>query len=316
MIEIKKAVKLIKYAVCAFVLLIKQDAFAQYQIGLVPQISPDRKVYQKIGYTEVEVQYGSPYANGRKIWGGLVPYDKIWRAGANTATVISLSNYITIAEKKLDSGNYSFFIIPKQNDKWTIIFNKVSKQWGAFDYNENYDALRVEVEPKINSTSVENLTYSIAQNGYNFGKLIMSWDYLTIEVPFKTNYLFQFKKEVESRANAQPDYLRWITYLQGAEHLQDIKAHKALAKDWIQKAEELMNSSTEWDAQFYPKAYVTGHLYWVVAKIFAWENSYDKALEYVNKLKSIDGLGYYNRKGKSEQIDKYYDQWIALQNKN
>jgi Protein of unknown function (DUF2911) len=113
------------------------------------RISPKAFVMQTIGKTDVSIAYSKPGVKGRKIWGGLVPYDKVWRAGANEATKITLSSDVLINGKKLSKGSYSFFVVPTEKD-WTIIFNKVADQWGAFEYNQAEDILRLKVNPETN----------------------------------------------------------------------------------------------------------------------------------------------------------------------
>ena len=111
----------------------------------------DRK--SKNGRTEatidgvaVVVEYGRPNVNGRQIWGGLVPYDSLWRTGADEATTIQLDQDVLIQGQPLAAGTYSLFTIPGETE-WTFIFNKVAQQWGAFGYDEAEDALRVTVTP-------------------------------------------------------------------------------------------------------------------------------------------------------------------------
>jgi len=286
-----------------------QPLSAQYQIGIIPRVSPDKMVYQKIGYTEVEIQYGSPAVNDRPIWGALVPYNKVWRAGANSATTVEFKSPVTIGGKTLDSGKYAFFIIPKENDTWTAIFNKVSKQWGAFRYNEEEDALRLDIRPRTTNLKTENLSYTINQTGFKHGSIVLAWDFLEIEIPFETNYLAAFEQEIRIRVNAQPEYIKWIPYLQGAEHLEQIKDNLTLGKTWLTKAEEIMHATQEWNEQFYPRPYVEGHLYWIKAKVLAWEESYAEAIEYVEKLRNMESPIYYEKKGESEEIDLYYNAW-------
>lgn len=288
-------------------LLVSQIIFAQYQIGLVPRVSPDKAVFQKIGYTDLEITYGSPAVKNRQVWGDLVPYDKVWRAGANNATTVEISSSITINNKVLDSGKYALFIIPKENEKWTIIFNKTHKQWGAFKYNKDEDALRVEVLPKRTDYKTENLNYSIQQTGFKYGSIVLNWNYKEIEIPFETNYLKQFEKEVTARADKQPEYIKWIVYLQGAEHLSDIKSNEDLALTWINKAEIIMNSTSQWNDQFYPRDYIKGHLYWTKAKLLAQHKDFESAISYANKTKTINKTAFYNRK--KELIDSLVKTW-------
>ena len=296
------------YFFLSFCFLI-QTVYGQYQIGIIPRVSPDKMIFQKIGYTTVEVKYGSPAVNNRQIWGELVPLGKVWRAGANSATTIEISSSINIGAMTLDSGKYSFFLIPKENDKWTVIFNKVSKQWGAFRYNEKEDALRWEVSPRTTKFKTENLTYTINQTGFKYGSILLSWDFLEIEIPFETNYLTEFEEKIEARASLQPEYIQWIPYLQGAEHLEEINNSIELAQKWIDKAEKIMNSTRDWNKQFYPRQYVEGHLYWIKAKILAWDNNYEEAVEYIDKLKNLEKTDFYDKRNEKEGIDLHYKIW-------
>ncbi len=109
------------------------------------RVSPKAEVMQVVGFTEVRIIYSRPGVKGREIWGGLVPYNQVWRAGANEATKFIFSTDVLIEGKPLKAGSYSFFAIPGKNE-WTLIFNKVADQWGAFEYNESQDALRIKVK--------------------------------------------------------------------------------------------------------------------------------------------------------------------------
>lgn len=300
---------LIKYTSTLFLIFLTQILCAQYQIGLIPRVSPDKAVFQKIGYTEVEIKYGSPAIKNRSIWGDLVPYDKVWRAGANSATTVEFSDNIIIGNHQLDSGKYALFIIPKANDKWTVIFNKVHKQWGAFKYDESEDALRVKIVPRRRNYPTENLTYSIQQLGYQYGSLVLRWEYLEIAIPFETNYLEKFRQEVENRANQQEDYIKWIVYLQGAEHLHQIESEPDLALSWINQAEKIMSSTSEWNEQFYPRDYIKGHLFWTKAKLLAKANNFSEAQTYAQKIKSLENPIFYNREKETEEIDTLIGLW-------
>lgn len=141
--------------------------------------SPAKTATGKINGSTIVIQYSSPFVKGRKIFGGLEPYDKVWRAGANEATVIETSKDLTVEGQKLPAGKYSFFIIPKETGKWTVIFNSVSKQWGAYKYEESKDVLRAEVEPKKTDLT-ESLTYHV-----NKGGIALKWENVEVPVSIK-----------------------------------------------------------------------------------------------------------------------------------
>ncbi|MGH9382430.1 MAG: DUF2911 domain-containing protein [Thermoanaerobaculia bacterium] len=129
-----------------------------------------------IGGVDVRITYGRPQARGRTVWGDLVPYDAVWRAGADEATTITFSSDVTIEGQPLPAGTYALFTIPSQ-ETWTVVFNKVAEQWGAYDYDESQDALRVQVQPTTGD-HVEELTFSVEGNA-----VVLSWEKL--RVPFK-----------------------------------------------------------------------------------------------------------------------------------
>jgi hypothetical protein len=145
------------------------------------RISPKAELMQTIGFTDVKIIYGRPGVKGRTIWGKLVPYNAVWRAGANEATKIIFSTDVIIEGKNLKKGSYSFFAIPGKNE-WTLIFNKVADQWGAFEYNESEDALRIKVKPQKGDWE-EWLTYTITKTSDKTAVIKLEWEKL--KIPFK-----------------------------------------------------------------------------------------------------------------------------------
>jgi hypothetical protein len=137
--------------------------------------SKNGKLEGTIDGVNIILEYGRPKVNGRVIWGELVPYDKVWRTGADEATTITFSQDVNIEGKALAAGTYGLFTIPG-HEEWTVIFNKVSKQWGAFKYDAAQDALRVKVKPAA-AEHVEELTFHIDAN-----KVVLRWEKLA--VPF------------------------------------------------------------------------------------------------------------------------------------
>jgi hypothetical protein len=145
------------------------------------RISPKAEVMQTVGFTDVRIVYSRPGVKGRTIWGKLVSYDAVWRAGANEATKITFSTDVTIEGKKLKKGSYSLFAIPGKNE-WTLIFNKVADQWGAFEYNESEDALRVKVKTE-KAVWQEWLSFTINKISDTSAVIRLEWE--KIKVPFK-----------------------------------------------------------------------------------------------------------------------------------
>ncbi len=131
-------------------------ATTNFAVGQKAKASPRENVTGKINTATISIDYGSPSVRGRKIWGALVPFDKIWSAGANEATTFETDKDLIVEGEKLPAGNYSLFIIPNEKE-CIVIFNKKSDQWGAYNYSKDLDQLRVEVSPKEETKSTEKL---------------------------------------------------------------------------------------------------------------------------------------------------------------
>ncbi|HSF54818.1 MAG TPA: DUF2911 domain-containing protein [Algoriphagus sp.] len=133
--------------------------------------SPAKVAEGTVGGSKITINYSSPAVKGRVIWGELVPLGEVWRAGANEATTFTTSKDITVEGQKLPAGTYSFFIIPGEGQS-TFIFNKVAKQWGAFNYDAKEDALRVNVPSGQSQTLEERLVYEVKPDGFE-----VRWEY-------------------------------------------------------------------------------------------------------------------------------------------
>lgn len=156
-------------------LVFVQYTFAQDNL---PRLSPKSYTGQSIGYTNTQITYGSPGVKGRTVWGELVPYGKVWRTGANEATTIEFDKAVIIDGKIIPAGKYSLFSIPEKKS-WTIIFNKVYDQWGAYKYDENKDVIRFNVKPTENNF-VERLSFSIEFTSPYKSNIIFEWEKLKI----------------------------------------------------------------------------------------------------------------------------------------
>lgn len=161
-------------------LFLSTETIAQNKKNEV-RVSPKAEIMQQVGYTDVTIIYSRPGVKGRSVWGKLVPYNAVWRAGANEATKIVFSTDVTIEGKILKKGAYSFFAIPGKNE-WTLIFNKIAVQWGAFEYNESEDALRIKVKPEKGNWQ-EWLAYTITKTNDSSAVIRLEWE--KIKIPFK-----------------------------------------------------------------------------------------------------------------------------------
>src|SRR6266576_7219902 len=128
-------------------LLAASVSFAQSTQLNIPRDSQRASVTQRIGITDITVNYHRPLVKGRTIWGKVVPYGQVWRAGANENTTITFTDPVTIEGKPLPKGTYGLHMFPGEKE-WTVVFSKNFTSWGAFTYNESEDALRVNVKPQ------------------------------------------------------------------------------------------------------------------------------------------------------------------------
>ena len=147
--------------------------------------SPNSLTTQRIGLTDITVNYSSPGVKDRKIWGGLVPYDSPWRSGANLMTTIEFNNPVTIQGNSIAAGEYGLFTIPTKND-WTVIISKTTGRWNPDEYSETNDVARFSISPKQNDNAQERLTYLFDELTENSGTLILAWENLNIPIKIKT----------------------------------------------------------------------------------------------------------------------------------
>jgi len=165
------------------------NASAQFKNGgqatelALPTLSQHASVTQRVGLTDVTINYHSPLVGGRKLWGAAVPYDRVWRAGANQNTTISFSEDISIEGKPLAAGTYGLHMLPTA-DQWTIIFSKNSTSWGSFSYDEKEDALRVTVKPR-DAEFRESLAYTFDDIKPDSALATLRWEKLA--VPFRVS---------------------------------------------------------------------------------------------------------------------------------
>jgi hypothetical protein len=162
-------------------LLITVSSFAQLPPLTTPQASQKAMVEQTVGLTDITITYHRPGVNGRKIWGGLVPYGDVWRAGANENTTIAFTSPVTVEAQKLAAGTYGLHMIPTEG-AWTIIFSNMATAWGSFSYDAKEDAVRVTVTPQQNDMT-ERLQYTFDEPTDKNVTVSLRWEKL--RVPFR-----------------------------------------------------------------------------------------------------------------------------------
>lgn len=145
--------------------------------------SPAKVLNAQVSGIDITINYNAPSVRERVVWGDLVPYEKVWRTGANSATKISVDKDILIEGQALPAGSYSIFTIPGKKT-WTLIFNSDSDQWGAYDYDEDKDVLRLKVAPVTLNHITEQMTFIKA----NDSTIQLVWDNLAIPINFGPLY--------------------------------------------------------------------------------------------------------------------------------
>jgi hypothetical protein len=150
----------------------------------MPQASPSSKIIQKVGLTDVTVDFSRPSTKGRKIFGELVPFGQVWRTGANEATEITFIKDVKISGKTVKAGTYTLFTIPQTNT-WTLILNSELKQWGAYEYSKIKAKNVLSVELNVDTIKEqEKLTYSFTNNTKGTTLNIM-WDNVKVSLPIQ-----------------------------------------------------------------------------------------------------------------------------------
>ena len=180
------------------------------QAPAVPAASPLGSVYQVVGISEVTVKYSRPSVKGRQIFGGVVPFDQVWRTGANSATTITLSHDATIGGTKLAAGTYGIFTIPGKSE-WTVILSKDNNLWGSGNYNPANDALRFKVTPE-KTGNVELLTFNFESVESDKAKLTISW----ADVKIGFDIVFESHKNILDKLKTD---VNWSTSFRGADYL-------------------------------------------------------------------------------------------------
>ena len=163
----------------------------------MPAPSPTQTIKQDFGIGTIELTYSRPSAKGRKIYGDLVPYNKIWRTGANAATKIVFSEPIEIGGKKLDSGSYVMYTIPGI-DSWEVILNKGLKNWGIDGYKETEDVVRFKVEPMRIKNKLESFTMEFSDLKSETVSLDIKWEKTAVSIPIVANFKDKVRAQIEA----------------------------------------------------------------------------------------------------------------------
>lgn len=213
-----------------------------------PKASPFARIEQEVGLTKVTVEYSRPAARGRKLFGtqsngnpGLVPYDRIWRVGANESTKVDFDSDVYIQEKLLPKGTYALYAFPEE-ESWEIVFHKNTSHWGdgrtAYDANE--DAMRIKAIPVHTLGFQENFMIYFDELSHNGAKLILSWGTTKVSIPFRVTTGLQMEAQIENQLAGTPTAQ---TYYEIARYYQEQGKKQEIALAYVDKAIEMQGNT-------------------------------------------------------------------------
>lgn len=240
---------------------LSENSFAQLTI---PALSPKASIMQTAGLTDITIDYSSPAVKGRVIWGDLLPYDSLWRAGANSATKIAFSKDVTIQDVKVPKGSYSIFVIPSKSD-WTIILNK-DIEASTDEYSTKEDIVRIKTKTQT-IPHREHLAYTIPDFSDDFAIIALEWE--KIRVSFTVKLATNEQAMASINATLTPS---WRSYANSANYLLNKKADLDQALKWIDQSITLKD---DW------------YNNWIKAKIFHEKGMNKEAYAIAQKTKEL-----------------------------
>jgi len=195
-----------------------------------PQVSPTEEIKQNFGLSQIEVSYSRSGIKGRKIFGDLVPYDKVWRTGANNATTITFGDDVMINNTKIPAGKYGLLSIPGAN-QWTVIITKQTDVTNASAYKQDQDVLRIPVKSYTLPFSIQSFTISFNDITNNSCNLELMWDSVYVQLPITTDVdtkvMAQIKETMEN--DNHPYFPAALYYIENGKDLNQ-------AVEWLDKA--------------------------------------------------------------------------------
>jgi len=199
----------------------------------MPAPSPTQTIKQDFAMGSIELTYSRPSTKDRKIFGDLVPYNKVWRTGANAATIIKFSEPVEIKGKRIDTGSYALYTIPGV-EFWEIILNKGTGNWGSAGYKEEDDVARIKVEPMKMGSKVETFTMQFAEIKPESCELHIMWDKTAVAVPITANIKDKIRAQIEAamKTDKKP-------YWQAAQFYNEYEKNSAKALENVTKATEV-----------------------------------------------------------------------------
>lgn len=198
----------------------------------IPPLSSAQTLTQSLGISNITLTYSRPNVKDRTIFGGLEPYDKVWRTGANTVPTITFESATTIAGTKVAPGTYGILTIPRK-DKWTVIFSKNSEQWGAYTYKQEEDLFRFDVESEKTAKPVETFTMAFSDVTPNSARLTISWENTSVGFDITVDQDAEIMASIQEamKGDKKP-------YFQAAQYYFKNNKDLKQAIEWVSAAEQ------------------------------------------------------------------------------
>ncbi|MBL6626614.1 MAG: DUF2911 domain-containing protein [Cryomorphaceae bacterium] len=198
----------------------------------LPQPSPSTHLEQRVGLTDITLDYSRPSVNGRVIFGDLVPFGSHWRAGANQNTKVTFSKPVTIAGTDVAAGTYSLSMIPNKGT-WTVILNTKTDMWGVDGYSQEQDVLRVEVTPQA-IAPVETMRMSLENITVSKAEIVLDWSDVRIALPVELNTMELATANIDAAIAAEPE--NWRVYRNAANFYNQNNIELATALTYMEKS--------------------------------------------------------------------------------
>ena len=249
---LKKEIRSVNIRLSVFLILFATETLSAQHFNIhnpltLPDKSQQSIIKQRIGYTDITISYHSPGVKGREIWGELIPYGKVWRAGANENTVITITDDVQIRGQQLEAGSYGLHLLPEEH-QWTFIFSNNHTSWGSYFYKEEEDALRISVPVGSTGEHREWMSFDFNKRERDSFSIGLSWADKKAELEFTLDIdniaLGHIRKQLRSDA-----YWEWFSWCQAADYCAEYGINTEEALQWIDQSIEMQENFSNWDVK-------------------------------------------------------------------
>ncbi len=213
----------------------------------LPDKSQESMITQRIGYSDITINYHSPGAKGREVWGALVPYGKVWRAGANENTVFTITDDVKIEGLELAAGSYGLHLLPEK-DQWTFIFSKNHTSWGSFFYDDKEDVLRIVVPVEDAPESRDWMSFDFHKRERGKLSIVLTWANkrakFDLSLDIDSIALDNIRKQLRSDA-----YWEWFSWNQAADYCAQYEINTKEALQWVEHSIEMQENFSNLDVK-------------------------------------------------------------------